>query len=97
MVSRYMDYVSEPYPGYKIKPQHAKIISSHPSGGGRLFRDSNGRPCDNVLAALYLGTGPRYHTATDACEAAGQYPGKFVFTTMDAEYDPYYEDPAHQN
>lgn len=91
MVTRFMDYVSEPYPGYVLKPRYSKIISNNPSGCGRLFRDANGRPADNVLAAIYLGGGPHFHLATDACEMTGRYPGKLTYTTMDAEYDPHHE------
>jgi len=92
MITRYMDYVTTPYLGYKLKAKYAKIISSNPVGGGRLFRDKNGRPADNVLAALYLGCGPYYQRAKDECEHLGRYPGKFNSTTMDAEYDPYFDE-----
>lgn len=92
-----MDYVEQPYPGYKMKPQYSKIISSNPSGGGRLFRDPNGRPSEQVLSALYLGTGPKQHVAQAACEHAGRYPGKLTYTTMEDYFDPYYVDPIrHQ-
>ena len=93
MITRFMDYVQQPFPGYKLKSQFTKIISLNPSGGGRLFRDPNGRPGENVLSALYLGTGPKYHEAVAACEHAGRYPGKLSYTTMENIFDPYYVDP----
>ena len=92
MVSRYMDAVEKPFIGYKMKPQYASLISDNPVGGGRLFRDPNGRPADNVLSALYLGCGPLWTQAQDACDRAEQYPGKFTYTDMDANYDPYYDE-----
>ena len=91
MINRFMDYVEEPYPSYRLKPEFTKIISSSPIGGGRLFRDKNGRPSDNQLAAIYLGYGPKMSVAENWCATTTRLPGKQTFTTMDAEYDPHYE------
>ena len=86
-----MDYVSEPYPGYRLKPEFNKIISQNPIGGGRILKDPNGRPSGNILAAFYLGCGPHFMAAVDSAISKNQYPGKYTQTTFDDQYDPYYE------
>jgi len=86
-----MDYCEQPFPSYRMKPEYAKIISSNPVGGGRLFKDKNGRPSDNQLAVIYLGISPNMTQAEDWCARMSRLPGKCTLTTMDAEYDPYYE------
>ena len=84
-----MTYVESPFPGFKIRPKYSKIVTRTPVGGGRLFHDPNGRPADNVLAALYLGsTIEQYYAAEEACQNAQRYPGPVFQTDLHNHYDP---------
>ena len=86
-----MDYVETPYPGYRLKDKYSKIISKLPNNGGRILRDKNGRPAGNILAAFYLGCGPKFGEACLHISQTNRYPGKFTYTTMDDQYDPHLE------
>ena len=84
-----MTYVSEPFPGYRLKKEFTHLISENPPNSGRLFRDPNGRPSGNILSALYLGCGPKYYDACQACTRAEQYPGRLVTTSFGSDFHPH--------
>ena len=73
-----MEYVSTPFPGYRLLPQYQYLISAEPSGAGRIVTDHMGRPSNYILGAFYLGS--QHPTFSDACAHNTQhnkYPGKF--------------------
>ena len=82
MIHRFMEFVETPFPGYRLLPQYAHIVSDAPSGGGRLVTDSNGRPSENVLSAFYLGFGSKCNEAQRECERNERYPGHSTRTTF---------------
>ena len=82
MIHRYMEFVEEPFLGYRLLPQYAHIVSEAPVGGGQLVTDPNGRPSENVLSAFYLGFGPKYAEAQRECERTERYPGHASMTTF---------------
>ena len=87
-----MTYVTSPFPGYKLRAKYSKIITRTPVGGGRLFQDANGRPADNVLASLYLGSSAeKYYAGEEACKQAQRYPGVQFQTDLHTHYDPHDE------
>ena len=57
MTSKYMEPVTEPYLGFRLRPRYTRLVSTNPANAGHLFRDINGRPSGAVLASLYLGPG----------------------------------------
>ena len=83
-----MEAVDHPYPGYRIKKQFSHLISEHPANSGRLYKDPNGRPSGMVLSALYLGCGPKYYQACQACDREERYPGRIVTTSFGSDYNP---------
>ena len=84
MVTRYMEFVPKPFPGYRVRSQYSRWITRFPANGGRIFKDDNGRHPGNVLAVLYLGhTAPNYYVGEDACKLEGKYPGTGRKTTFD--------------
>ena len=63
MTTKFMEEVTQPYIGYRLRPRYTRLVSEHPENAGHLFRDANGRPSGLVLSSLYLG--PGHHTYID--------------------------------
>ena len=59
MTSKYMEPVTHPFPGYRLRKRYTRLISENPANAGHMFRDANGRPSGAILATLYLGPGHR--------------------------------------
>ena len=57
MTTKYMEPITEPFIGFRLRPRFTRLVSTNPANAGPLFRDSNGRPSGAVLSALYLGPG----------------------------------------
>ena len=89
MTSRFMEFVETPFPGYRILPQFAKLISVDSPEVTRPTSEYHGRPYQNVLSAFYLGFGSKYAEAANECQRTCQYPGQRSMTTFFAEHDPH--------
>ena len=63
MTTKFMEKVTQPYLGYRLRTRYVRLVSRNPANTGHLFRDSNGRPSGVVLSALYLG--PGHHSYID--------------------------------
>ena len=86
-----MTYVTQPYPGFQLRPKYTKIISNNPPQGGRLFQDPNKRRGNNTLAALYLGSGhDHYHYGEVEATNKQRYPGVQSTTTFQNDDDSEY-------
>ena len=60
MTTKYMEFVTKPFVGFRLRSRYSRLISKNPVNAGHMFRDSNGRPSGAVLSSLYLG--PGHHT-----------------------------------